>query len=161
MIYAVSLRFPLLCYNCPYSSIFLILHSIAFHSTYNLVDSSHHVVYKESLSPCGIQSILVTAPKYCDTSYFLVKKVQLLLSKLSASEFYFTSNNLMFVRWSYRFYVVSTSSSCVVTMWDVLFTLNIFCAINHGDERKSLVMFYYVYSFSLLRVLSSTMSQSA
>ena len=42
---------------------------------------------------------------YCkgiDTSYFLFKKVQLLLSKLSAYEFYFTSNNLMFVMRSYR-----------------------------------------------------------
>ena len=37
-----------------------------------------------------------------DTSYFLFKKVQLLPSKLSASEFYFTSNNLVFVMRSYR-----------------------------------------------------------
>ena len=37
-----------------------------------------------------------------DTSYVLFKKVQLLPSKLSASEFYFTSNNLKFVMSSYR-----------------------------------------------------------
>ena len=102
MIYTVSLRFQLLFYNCPYSSIFLILHIIDFHSTYNLVDSSHHAAYKESFSPCSIQSILVMAPKYHDTSYFSCEKVQLLPSKLSASEFYFTSNNLMFGMRLYR-----------------------------------------------------------
>ena len=38
-----------------------------------------------------------------DTSYFLFKKVQLLSSKASLSEFYCNSNILMFVMRLYRF----------------------------------------------------------
>ena len=83
---------------------------------------------------------------------FLVWESSNMIFQLSISlpEFYFGSMFNVLIVWSYRFMWLVL----LPVVWSWLrhsFCFWLFCAINHGDEIKSLQWFYYVYSFNVVK----------